>query len=407
MKGALIGEKLSHSFSAEIHKQLGVDYSLVQLKKEEISAFVKDCNLDFFNVTIPYKKEIIQYLDFVDSASEKIGAVNTVIIKDGKKFGYNTDYYGFKLMLEKNKIVVNDKNVLILGTGGTKETVSCVLKDLGAKKIIIVSRNGEINYTNCYFQDVEVIVNTTPVGMYPNFEMVNLDLTRFKNLYAVVDCIYNPLKTKLILQAEKLNIQAVSGLYMLVAQAVHANLLINKKISASIVDKIYKDLLFKKQNIVLVGMPGCGKSTIGKLLSKKLDKCYVDTDNLIELENGKIVDIFKIFGEDKFREIETKVVLKVSKENGKIISTGGGVVLKEENVESLKHNSIIIYIKRDVNLLKTDGRPLSKNLDNLISMQKIREPLYNKCADIIVENNNEINVVLDKIVEEIKKWYSL
>jgi len=403
MKGSLIGEKLVHSFSKEIHTSFGVDYSLTELRKDEVESFVKNTSLDYFNVTIPYKKLVIPYLDCIDSASQKIGAVNTVVNKNGKKYGYNTDYYGFKALLEKNNILVKDKNILILGTGGTKETVTAVVTDLGAKSIKVVSRKGEINYSNCYFSNVNVIINTTPVGMYPNLEYPQIDLTKYPNLTAVVDCIYNPLKTKLILQAESLGLNCCGGLYMLVAQAVYAYKLVDDSLNINIIDKIYNELLFSKQNIVLVGMPSCGKSTIGKILSEKLNKEFIDTDQLIVEKYGDIPSIFTNFGEKVFRDYEKEIIERVSKLNNKVIATGGGAVLNKENIISLKHNSIIIYIDRDLDLLETIGRPLSKDKNALIEMKKIREPIYSSCCNFTIKNCGDIETTIKEIIKELKK----
>ena len=399
MKGALIGEKLGHSFSADIHSKLGAQYSLIELNSEEIEGFVKNCDLDYFNVTIPYKKQIIPYLDYIDSSAKKIGAVNTVVLKNGKKYGYNTDYMGFKSLLEQNRIDIKDKNILILGTGGTKNTAQAVLEDMGAKRVRVVSRNGEINYSNCYFEDINVIVNTTPVGMYPKVEDVNIDLTRYPRLEAVVDCIYNPLNTKLVLKAKELGVKACSGLYMLVAQAVWAYSLVSS-VDFSVTDKIYNELYLKKLNIALIGMPSSGKTTIGKILAQKCGKKFVDTDEEIVKVHGDIPSMFEK-GERVFRDIESGVIKEVSLQSGQVISTGGGAVLREENRIALKQNSIIVYIDRDLEKLSTEGRPLSKNIRTLTQMKKVREPIYLSLKDISVKNDKTPAEVAEEILQEV------
>lgn len=400
MNGILIGEKLGHSFSADIHKKLGVNYSLQELKSEQLKGFVENCLANYFNVTIPYKKQIIPYLDIVDESAKKIGAVNTVVIKDGKKCGYNTDYMGFKSLIEKNNIPIKNKSVLILGTGGTKNTVQAVVTDLGAKIVRVVSRNGEINYSNCYFNDVNVIINTTPVGMYPNNDDISLDLKKFTNLQAVVDCVYNPINTKFVLQAKSLGIKACGGLYMLVAQAVWAYSLVNE-VDFSVTDKIYNELLLNKTNIALVGMPSCGKTTIGKILAEKCGKTFVDTDLEIVKTYGDIPSIFSSLGEVGFRDIESKTICNVAKEGSQVISTGGGAILREQNVIALKQNSIIVYVDRDLDLLSTEGRPLSKDRKTLQEMKKIREPIYLKVSDIVVKNNKAPEQVAEEILKEV------
>ncbi len=401
MKGVLIGEKLGHSFSAEIHARLGSDYSLCEVEKDKLKEFVDNCNLNYFNVTIPYKKEIMPYLDFIDDKAKSIGAVNTVINNNGQKWGYNTDYYGFKSLIETNKVIIKGKSVLILGTGGTKETVSAVLKDLGAKKIRVVSRNGEINYSNCYFEDVNIIVNTTPVGMFPKLDTVELDLQKFKNLQVVIDCIYNPLKTKLVINAQNLGIKAFGGLYMLVSQAVWANKLVNDKIDISVTNKIYNQLLNQKQNIALIGMPSSGKTTIGKILARLTGKEFIDTDKLIVEKYGDIPTIFSNLGEEKFREYETEIIKQVSAKNNCIISTGGGSVLKQDNRVELKQNSIVVYLDRDIYSLDTCGRPLSKDLNTLLEMKKKRHPIYLSACDFVIENDCDPSEVAQKILKEI------
>lgn len=409
----LIGEKLGHSYSKIIHEMINNDiYNLYSFNITELNDFLLKKEFDFVNVTIPYKQEVIKYLDVISGSAENIGAVNLIINKNGQLFGYNTDYYGFKYLLEENDINPENKNCLILGTGGTSKTVYTVLSDMKAKNIYKVSRKKTENslysvltYNEIYDYDIDIIVNTTPVGMYPNIIESSLDVSRFKNIKAVVDCIYNPARTKILADAEKNNIKAVNGLLMLVYQAVKAHEIAYEcSISKEVVMKIYKKLLNDKRNIVLIGMPGCGKSTIGKLLAKKILKEYVDVDENIVM-NGKlsIPDIFALHGEEYFRNLEMGEIEKLSKKFNLIISTGGGVIKNKTNIDNLKANGIIFYIKRDLNnIVLDDNRPLSKNIDDLKKLYNERRNLYEDSCDYIIENNDEISKTLDKIIEKIE-----
>ncbi len=401
MRYCLIGEKLGHSFSKEVHTLSGLDYSLVELKEEELGAFVKSREFEGFNVTIPYKTEIIKYLDVVDESAKEIGAVNTVVNKGGKLWGYNTDIFGMEKMAERIGVSLSDKVVMILGSGGTSKTATALALNQGAKKIYLVSRSGEVNYQNCYNKvDTEVIINTTPVGMYPNnFDRV-IDLAKFPSLIGVLDCIYNPLKTPLILQAESLNIPASGGLYMLVGQAFGSQKLwLKKEISLSLVDEAYETIYKGKRNIVLSGMPACGKSTIGKLVSKKLGLEFVDTDVLIEERAGKkIKDIFAEDGEGSFRDLETKIIKEVSKKSASVISIGGGAPLREENRNALKQNGVIVYLKRDLKLLVDDDRPLSQK-EGVSALYEKRKAIYEEFADVVVINDGEIEEAAEEIIK--------
>lgn len=401
----LLGKTLKYSYSKIIHEKFGkYEYELIELEPEQLSNFVNNGNYNGYNVTIPYKKEIIKHLDVVDEKAKRIGAVNTVVVRNGKKYGYNTDYDGMKFMLEYAGINVYDKNVMVLGSGGTSCTAKTLLSDLNAKKIITVSRTGEINYENCYLQtEVQVLINTTPLGMYPNSNQSPVDLSRFPNLESVVDVVYNPLKTKLTQQAEKLNIKNVNGLPMLVAQAKYAmELFTNESHKNQLISAILQELKREMTNIVLVGMPGCGKSTIGKLLSKKLNRELLDTDELVEnIEGCTIPEIFSAKGEKYFREVESQAVKKASTGYGKIISTGGGAVVNELNTETLKQNGRIYYVNREIDKLAMNKRPLSKDRASLEILYSQRKDKYNDCADVVIDNNLDIN----KAVEEVLKDY--
>lgn len=399
MRYCLIGEKLPYSFSKEVHNRMGLSYSLKELNIDELKSFTSDNSYSGFNVTIPYKTEIIKYLDRLDDDAKEIGAVNTVVKKEGKLIGYNTDIFGMEKSFDKMGVSLKDKVVLILGTGGTSKTASTLCKKQGAKMVYKVSRNGEINYTNCYeLVGVEVIINTTPVGTYPNNFERPVDLSKFKNLKAVFDVVYNPLKSSLVMQAEELSIPSLGGLYMLVSQAIGAECLwLEKEIASEVIDEVYLSLLKEKRNIVLEGMPSCGKSTIGKEIAKRLNRKFFDTDLLIEEKTfKKPSEIIKEKGEEYFREIESLVVKEVSKNSSSVIALGGGVPLREENRKALKQNGIIIYIKRDLSLLSINDRPISEK-NGVENLYKKRKDIYREFADFTVENNGNIEIALQEI----------
>ena len=404
-KFGLLGKTLKHSFSPQIHKILsGYDYDLIEINEDGLEKFVKSGKYDGFNITIPYKKEIIKYLDVVDETAKKIGAVNTVVKKDGKLLGYNTDWFGMEYALKKAGINLSNKKVLILGSGGTSNTANFVANHLGAREVLIVSRKGEINYQNCYEQaDAEIIINTTPVGMFPNNYDTPLDLTKFTKLEGVFDAIYNPDMTLLTFSAKEMGAKNANGLTMLVAQAKMASELFTGSVICD--DKLDKAVeIIKKQNlnIVLIGMAGVGKSTIAKELSKKLCIPVVDTDSLIEQrENKKISDIFADSGEDYFRKVESEVLREVGKENGKIIATGGGIVERKENHFYLKQNGIIVNIVRDLEKLDRTNRPLSTDIDAVKKLFEKRKDKYIEFSDYTIDNNGDINQTIEKIMEKL------
>lgn len=406
MEYGLIGEKLGHSFSKTIHEMIAdYTYELKEIKKEDFDKFMTEKDFKCINVTIPYKKDVIPYLDFISEEAKKIGAVNTIINKDGKLYGYNTDYYGLKLLIQKQNIDLSDKFVLVLGTGGTSLTAKAVLKDLNAKKIYQASRQKSddyISYDGIYNYDINYIVNTTPIGMYPNNNGRLIDVKKFKNLSGLVDVVYNPLNTNLVLDAKELNLKANGGLYMLIAQAVYAiKLFKNIEIDDAVIDAIYHKLVKEKFNIVLIGMPSCGKTTIGKILSKKLNKELFDIDSLIEKEVGmEIKDYMKENGEKSFREVESSIVSEVAKGNNSIISTGGGVILNKKNIINLKQNGLILFIDRSLeNLTPTKSRPLTSNFSDLEKKYNERINLYREYADVIVDNNKFIEDAINTIME--------
>ncbi len=401
----LLGEHLPHSFSPQIHNALGnKDYSLFEITPENLDTFMKNHNFKGINVTIPYKKAVIPYLDVISPEAQKIGAVNTIKVKDGKLYGDNTDYFGFKYMVEKSEISVKDKKALVLGSGGASLTVQAVLRDMGASEVVVVSRNGDNNYVNMYIKhtDAHIIVNTTPVGMYPDNLNTLVDLDRFSNLSGVLDVVYNPLKTRLILDAEQRNIPSSAGLSMLVAQAKKAHeIFFDTIVDNEVCEKIERSLVLQMCNIVLIGMAGCGKSTIGRYLAEKLHKQLVDTDEMIvNTENKPIPEIFAEKGEDYFRWCENVAVNIAGKEKSQIIATGGGVITRHENYNSLKQNGIIVFINRDADLLPTNGRPLSQ-MHGVKELYEKRMPLYRQFADIEVDGNGTVEEVANRIVKEI------
>ena len=401
MNCGLLGRHLTHSYSPQIHKQLGsYSYGIFEVEPDDLGTFFRIKDFDGINVTSPYKKEVIPYCDALSPQAQMLGAVNTVVkTNDGKLIGHNTDYYGFCAMLSASGLTVSGKKVLVLGSGGASATVTAVLKEKSAH-VVVISRSGENNYENLdLHSDAAVIVNCTPVGMYPNNGISPIDLSEFPHLEGVLDLIYNPAKTALLLSAEKRGIIAQNGLFMLVAQAKEsAEWFTGNKIADSKISEIYRGLKANMENIVLIGMPGCGKSTIGALLAKTLNRAFVDTDRLIVEKAGKsIPEIFASAGEEGFRKLETEVLCEVGKRSGLVIATGGGCVTRPENYPLLHQNSKIIWLRRDTSLLPTDGRPLSQAL-HLDEMYKTRAPLYEGFSDVIVDNDttpeNTVNSIL-------------
>lgn len=407
MKYGLIGKNVSHSYSKLIHSQLdSFDYSLLSLNETEIIEFLKIRNFLGVNVTIPYKKIVLDYLDEIDEISHCIGAVNTIVNSNNVLKGYNTDYFGLKKLINDNDITIENKNCYILGSGGTKNTALKLLQDLKAKSIIIVSRqknDNTITYQELLTRkDVEVIINTTPVGMFPNIEDELIDISIFPSLEGVIDVIYNPYQTRLITKAKLLGIKACGGLKMLVEQGIKASeLFINKEYDKKKYLEIYSSLYYSRRNIVLIGLPMSGKTTIGKELSKKLDKKFVDIDQEIEIElQMKITDIFTKFGEDYFREKEKELVLKYSRQTNLIISCGGGIVKNEENILNLKANGILIYLTRDLDkLVYSSNRPLTSNLEDYLKLKEERENLYIEYKDYQIDNSSTIEECVNQIEE--------
>ena len=405
MNCGLLGRKLGYSYSPQIHSRLSdYSYTLLEREPEQIEDLIKNSNYAGFNVTIPYKKAVIPFLDELSPVAEKMGAVNTIVRRaDGTLIGHNTDYFGFSSMVEKSGLQVNGKKVLVCGSGGASNTAVAVLKELGAN-VIVLSRSGENNYSNLSVHaDASVIVNATPVGTYPNVEESALSLDGFPNLEGILDVIYNPARTKLLLDAEDRGLVAMNGLWMLVAQAKEsAEWFTSSTISDAVIARIHHELKTQMENIVLIGMPGCGKTTIGHLVADALGKKFVDADEVLEERSGrKIMDIIPNDGEDFFRKLETETLADLGKQSGLVIATGGGCVTRPENYRHLHRNGTIFYLERAIDQLPSDGRPLSLS-GKLTEMYTVRKPLYDRFSDFRIDNNQSPDHTVSQILESLK-----
>ena len=415
MQYGCIGEHLGHSFSAEIHALLAdYKYEICEVARESLDDFMRKRDFCGINVTIPYKQAVIPYLYYVDESAKAIGAVNTIVNRDGRLYGYNTDVYGMTALIKRIGIDMIGKRVAVLGTGGTAKTARAVAESLGASEIIRISRNagdGVVTYDELYqsHTDVEVIINTTPCGMYPyadgNEERADtpVDVSRFPALCGVVDAVYNPLRTNLILDARERGIPSEGGLYMLVAQAVRASeIFLNTVYPDDVCERVYRKILRSKENIVLCGMPSSGKSTVGKILAEKLSMNFVDTDDVIVgMAKRPIPEIFKAEGEKVFRDIESEAVRAVSEQSGCVIATGGGAILRDENVRRLKRNGVIFFLDRPLNdLMPTSDRPLASDREAIEKRYNERYPRYNSVADIVIAVDTDACGVADKIIKE-------
>lgn len=390
MRCGLLGKKLGHSYSPQIHSYLSdYTYELFEKSPEELEFFLKHGDFSGLNVTMPYKKDVIPYLDELSDRAAELGAVNTIVRRnDGTLIGHNTDYFGFQSMLNRSGLQVAGKKVLVLGSGGASATAVAVLKKQGSN-VVVISRNGESNYNNLeQHADASVIVNTTPVGMYPNVGVSPVELALFHELEGVLDVVYNPARTQLLLDAEEIGLIANNGLWMLVAQAKEsAEWFTGTTISDNKIADIHRILQKQMENLVLVGMPGCGKSTIGSLLANLLNKKFVDEDEVVAKQAGMTIpEIFATSGEKGFRDLETRVLSELGKESGMVIATGGGCVTRQENYPFLHQNGRILWIRRDIEKLPVNGRPLSQR-SNLEEMYRIRRPHYEAFADYSVDND--------------------
>ena len=402
MKCGLLGEHLPHSYSPQIHGKLGnYSYALFEKTSEELADFLRFGDFDGLNVTIPYKKAVIPYCHALSETAQRLGAVNTIVRRsDGTLLGHNTDYFGFQTMVRESGLNVSGKKVLVLGSGGASNTAVAVMEDMLAVPVVI-SRTGENNYTNLSkHADAAVIVNCTPVGMYPNTENAPLNIDTFPLLEGVLDVVYNPARTKLLRAAEQRGIIAMNGLLMLVAQAKEsAEWFSGVSIDNAVISEIHKQLRRQMENVILIGMPGSGKTTVGKLLAQMTGKQFVDADLFLEEKSGRAIpEIFRTDGEEAFRRLETAVLSQLGKRSGLILATGGGCVTRSENYGLLHQNGTIFCLSRDLNALPTEGRPISQST-NLEELYRIRKPLYQRFADHLVSNNGLPQDTADQILK--------
>lgn len=400
MQCGLLGRKLGHSYSPQIHGLLGsYNYKLFEKEPEEVGDFLKNGDFTGLNVTIPYKKDVIPYLSQLSPVAKRLGAVNTIVRRqDGSLIGHNTDYFGFRYLVERSGLTVRGKKVLVLGSGGASNTAVAVLQELGAQ-VVVISRSGENNYQNLHLHhDASVIVNTTPVGMYPNTGISPIDLNLFPQLEGVLDAIYNPARTQILLDAEKRGLVAMNGLWMLVAQAKEsAEWFTGSAIDQDKIPEIHACLRRQMENIILIGMPGCGKSTIGRLLAQRTGKKFVDADDALEARLGrKITDIIPQDGEAAFRQMESDTLAELGKQSGLVIATGGGCVTQQRNYPLLHQNGTILWLTRQLHKLPTEGRPLSQP-GKLQEMFAQRQSLYRQFADAEISNDGPVEETLTAI----------
>lgn len=403
MKTGLLGRKLGHSYSPQIHAYLGdYPYTLFEREPEDVESFLKNGDFTAINVTIPYKKTVMPYCTLTDTA-KYMGSVNTIVRQpDGSFLGHNTDYFGFTSMVQRSGLDVKRKKCLVLGSGGASVTAVAVLKEMGAN-VVVISRSGEDNYENLHrHADASVICNCTPVGMFPKNGVSPINLDLFPKLEGVLDMIYNPARTQLLMDAADRGLIAENGLWMLIAQAKEAaEWFLNQKLSDSLIQYVYDKMRQQMENIILIGMPGCGKSTVGKLLAEKIGKTFVDADaELVKTYGMDIPAIFAAEGEAGFREKETAVLAELGKRSGLVIATGGGCVTRQENYPLLHQNGTLFWLKRDLDKLPSDGRPLSQ-VTKMEDMFRVRKPLYESFADCVIDNNTTPEAAVAHILA---KW---
>ncbi len=401
----LLGEHLGHSYSPQLHRLLGTyPYELCECAPEGIGALLADASFTGFNVTIPYKRTVIPYMDEMSPAARATGSVNTIVRRpDGSLYGDNTDVYGFGRMLDKSGIDVRGKKALVLGTGGAASAVCEALKSRNAR-IVSISRSGENNYQNLHLHaDAQIIVNATPVGMYPNNGVSPIDISAFPKLQGVLDLIYNPARTRLMMDAEAHGIACESGLYMLVSQAARSSeLFTGAPVGQAAVDRAYKTLLLDMQNIALIGMPGCGKSTAARALARLTNRPVLDCDQEIAARTGATpAEIITSQGEDAFRQIEAEVLRDVGRRSGAIIASGGGAVTREENYASLHQNGVIVWLRRPLKNLPLDGRPISAR-EGLQALYEKRRGLYERFADAAVDADEDVDKTAEKILNIVR-----
>lgn len=407
-----IAEHLGHSFSAIIHARLAdYQYELRELAPCEVDGFMKAKEFHAINVTIPYKQTVIPYLDEIDEIARNIGAVNTIVNRDGKLYGYNTDFAGMCALIERLGLDLKNKKVAILGTGGTSRTARAVAAHLGAREVLVVSRtarDGAIDYAELTSKhtDTEILINTTPAGMYPNNDGIPVEPEVFTKLCGVIDAVYNPLSTVLVRRARAMGVPAEGGLYMLVAQAAFAvEHFLDTTVPREKIDEVFGEIVRQKRNIVLVGMPGCGKTTLGRILADKLGLDFVDGDEeIVRREGMPVPQIFAERGETAFRDCETAAIREsLAPRGGCVIATGGGAILREENVFRLKQNGVLVFLDRPLDQIAATGdRPLSSNREMLEQRYRERYPKYRACADIILDIGSNVEENIAKLLDALK-----
>lgn len=403
----LLGRKLLHSLSPEIHRELGnASYDLFQLEPEQLDDFFEKRSFAGINVTFPYKKDVIKYCDVLTESAKKIGSVDTIVVdKDGRLVGDNSEYFGFCFMINKCGINVSGKNILIFGTGSDSLTVQAVVKDLGAQKIVSVSSQEIEDSTNFYeYEDTDIIINTTANGMYPNNDMKFVELGRFPRLCGVMELVYNPRRTRLICDAEDLNIPNSDGLSMLVAQAYQTEIKFGLiEPNEDLIKTTYKTMSDRRKNIIIVGLPGCGKTTIGKVIAAKLGRPCIDVERLISMKAGMpLSTLYMAYGERYYREIETETLKKITRNGGQVIACESGAILSRENQYYIRQNGYVVWLSRELSGLKFDGVPLIRNFDALKRLDEERSPIYKFLADINVEVTDNIEKTVYEIIEKIK-----
>ncbi|MBO5682454.1 MAG: AAA family ATPase [Clostridia bacterium] len=405
MRCGLLGEHLGHSYSSLIHSELAdYSYKLCELEKDALDLFLRDCPLDAFNVTIPYKEAVIPYLDVISDEARSIGAVNTVVNRDGKLFGYNTDYFGFDHMINTTGVEVRGKKALVIGRGGAAKTVRAVLSDRGTREVVLLGSADNTPENIKKHADAEIIVNASPVGMYPKSGVSPISLSSFPSCALVLDLIFNPARTALLIEAETLGIPAANGLSMLVAQAAKAfEYFTGESYTEGAIKRITAKIEKTTSNIILVGMPGCGKSTIGKAVAEKLKREFIDADASFEEMHGiSPEECINSFGEERFRELEAQTLKALASKSGIVLATGGGAVTREENYAPLHQNGDIFFIERELSALAKDGRPLSLKTPAEVMYQR-RIADYNRFADVTVHNDSTADIIADRIISEFEK----